>query len=194
MSDFQVVAVNWRDVRAWGCPYCGRHTHVHSNEYLGSSLLICNGCGKGFVMLGDGITKSQIGVGSGDNISYPAMVDHPRAGMPPLPRPDIHPEYFSSRGIGSEFGTACFVCGQGGNTLYSNIAAFVKSKEAGQRVVEMFDNVGVRLDYREFEPDWIQVKIMACKDHLVNLEKLDEMSRVDRVLTHKMVEIVKKPL
>ena len=98
----------------------------------------------------------------------------------PLNRPEIdHPEYWSPRGIG---GSAydCFVCGRKHETYYdaekdqyfaADIAGFVRSKEAGQRVVDMFGGLAY-LDFRPSEPDWIQVKVGCCPDHEKNLELL----------------------
>lgn len=79
-------------------------------------------------------------------------------------------ERFESRGIGRETTPGCFVCG-GSSALRNNIAAFVRSKKAGERVVAMFAQ-GARLDYQEYEPKWIQVKVGACNLHLPNLKRL----------------------
>ena len=78
---------------------------------------------------------------------------------------------FGVRGIGSDNTPGCFICG-GEQGLYSNIAAFVESKADGEKVVRMFE-YGARLDFRSREPDWIQVKIGACKKHTINLERLE---------------------
>ncbi len=93
-------------------------------------------------------------------------------------------EIFIVRGIGLDFGGKDYVC-------RANIAAFVESKEAGERVVEMFrrnTNCTEKakknmycfvdggdpawLDYRYFEPNWIQVKVGACDEHKKCLENL----------------------
>lgn len=60
--------------------------------------------------------------------------------------------------------------------MLNNIAAFVQCKEAGERVVAMFPQ-GAWLDYRDYEPDRVQVKIGACDKHLPNLQKLYELTR-----------------
>lgn len=88
---------------------------------------------------------------------YPIPGKHPRKGTPKhkFVRPDIRPEngigdFCNPRGVGYD------------------LACFVKSKEAGQRITDMinkineeYDNKGFScwLDYREHEPLWIQVKI-----------------------------------
>jgi hypothetical protein len=90
---------------------------------------------------------------------------------------DIGPSLkFSPRGIGLDVCPCCFVCGtqernQGSNHYLNNIAAFVDSKEEGEKIVGMF-NGKARLDYREREPNRIQLKVGACDKHLPNLELL----------------------
>lgn len=85
-----------------------------------------------------------------------------------LARPDM----FSPRGIGFDRTPGCFVCG-GPDGGYSNIAAFVDSKEAGEAIVALFQ-YGARLDFRPSEPSWVQVKVGACTLHQPNLERLME--------------------
>ena len=88
--------------------------------------------------------------------------------------------YFDSRGIGLDSGDFCIFCGKKQNKYYNNISGFVKSKLAGEAIVELFNNHkdtwygGAWLDYRKHEPSWIQVKITACDDHLPNLKKLNK--------------------
>ena len=86
-----------------------------------------------------------------------------------------HSESLSPRGIGSDSGT-CFVCGDGPR-LMSNFAGFVASREAGQRVVDMFGGKGAWLDFRPHEPQWIQVKVTACAKHASLLESLSRHVR-----------------
>ncbi len=104
----------------------------------------------------DKINKKGVGIEI-DGYIYPLPSSHPRKGTPKhkFVRPDIRPE----NGIGD----FCNPRGIGGD-----LACFVKSKEAGQRITDMinkinkeYDNKGFScwLDYRESEPLWIQVKI-----------------------------------
>jgi hypothetical protein len=73
--------------------------------------------------------------------------------------------------------------------LLDNIAVFVDSKEDGEYIVaEMFDNKGARVDFREQEPEWIQVKIGACPEHLENLKKLNGLTSESGTITKKMVD------
>lgn len=87
---------------------------------------------------------------------------------------------FRSRGIGLDACPCCFACGTklrapGANDYLHNISAFVASKEDGQQIVGWF-GLGARLDWRESEPGWIQVKVGACSAHKGNLEKLDKLT------------------
>ena len=84
--------------------------------------------------------------------------------------------YFAPRGIGLDECPGCFVCGttkrnEEANMYLNNIAAFVKTKESGEQILSWFDK-GARLDYREYEPNWIQLKIGACDKHLPSLNYL----------------------
>ena len=73
--------------------------------------------------------------------------------------------------------------------MIDNISGFVYSKESGERIVNgMFNNVGAWLDYREREPNWIQVKIGACSEHLENLKKLNELTIESGTITKEMVD------
>lgn len=57
--------------------------------------------------------------------------------------------------------------------MLHNIAAYVKTKEDGEEIVSWFKS-GAWLDYRKKEPDYIQVKIGACDEHLENLKVLND--------------------
>ncbi len=83
---------------------------------------------------------------------------------------------FRSRGIGSDQCPGCFVCG-GETGLMDNISAFVASKEEGEQIVAWFGG-RARLDFRDYEPNWIQVKVGACATHRGNLEHLQRLVSV----------------
>ena len=104
--------------------------------------------------------------------------------------PNTTPEYFLCRGIGKDVTPGCFVCG-GEEKLYANIAAFVRSKDAGMRIVSLFET-GARLDYRPKEPEHIQVKIGACDSHLENLELLSDLVLENDRISRYMIEMVQK--
>src|SRR3989344_4039782 len=172
-----VIAVSVAELREFGCPHCGYRSGYTPVSGSGAAIWTCGSeeCGNTCCALTEGVTKSPIGFGG----FYPELQAHPRRGIPshgrPDKRPDTEGEFFRSRGIGLETTPGCFVCG-GDKRLYNNIAAFVQCKEAGERAIAMFPQAA-RLDYRDFEPDRIQVKIGACDVHLPNLQKLDELTR-----------------
>ncbi|MCF7910828.1 hypothetical protein K9L16_04105 [Candidatus Pacearchaeota archaeon] len=80
---------------------------------------------------------------------------------------------FRSCGIGID-NCSCFICGDGNERMMNNILAFVKSKSDGEEAISWFDK-GAYLDYRSHEPNWVQVKIGACEQHLPALEKLNKL-------------------
>lgn len=187
------IAVNVEEMRQFGCPQCGYRSGTTPVSGGGAAVWECGECEYSCVILGEGVTKSPIGLGTSKGTVYPELQDHPRRGTPAHGRPDKSPEgdgeYFASRGIGLDQTPGCFVCG-GGVGLFSNIAAFVQCKEAGERVVGMFGGKGARMDYREYEPDRVQVKIGACDTHKPNLKKLHELTSAaaDGVITTEMIE------
>jgi len=200
------IAVSSEECQQWGCPYCGYRSASSMISGFGAATASCGECGKTFIVLGEGVTKSAIGIGHGDDVVYPELQDHPRRGVPSHGRPDTLPEeggeFFHSRGIGLEGSLYCFVCGvrdragrpvnsvEAGNGLLNNIAGYVKCKAAGERIVAMFipHYSGARLDYREYEPDYVQVKIGACNQHLGNLQLLDAATADGRITLDRVNE------
>ncbi len=86
---------------------------------------------------------------------------------------------FLVRGIGLDSCPCCFVCGKPQHLLH-NISAFVASKEEGEEIVRWFmlpDQDCARLDFRPSEPNWIQVKVGVCTEHLPALEWLSKRVR-----------------
>jgi hypothetical protein len=87
--------------------------------------------------------------------------------------------------IGRDHTNGCFVCGAGKDPYdnvadLGNISGFVPDRGLGLFAVEWFRGQGARLDYRSFEPNWLQLKIGACKDHKQHLELLAK-----HILHHK---------
>lgn len=188
----QPIAVAAKEVEQFGCPYCGYRSGYSPISAAGTSIVVCGECNRNYAMLAEGLTRSAIGFGD----YFPKLVDHPRHGTPSHGRPDKQPEqggeYFGSRGIGMDYAPGCFVCG-GGNSMYNNIAAFVHGKAAGERVVAMFSQ-GARLDYRESEPDRVQVKIGACVEHRTNLERLHTLTHEkEGIITTDIVSLATNP-
>ena len=96
--------------------------------------------------------------------------------MPIVPdvRPEGEGEYWQSRGAG-----------------VPDISGLVRSKQAGERINMMVDRVlgtydhKSRLDWREYEPEWIQYKFHQDE---FDMEKLDELTRANgSVLTEEIV-------
>lgn len=101
--------------------------------------------------------------------------------------PADHPEYWSPRGLGSEWNLTCLVTGKE-ERLMPNISGFVRSKAAGERVVKMFDG-RARLDWRESEPNWIQVKVGVIEEHKEVLVRLfDAVMTCEGMLTPEIIK------
>lgn len=92
-------------------------------------------------------------------------------------------ESWCPRGIGND--RVPHLVKGGESYLRPNISGFVNGLEAGKRVVTMFGG-NARLDYREYEPDWVQVKVGVDKDEKEILERL-MVACADGLLTHKRV-------
>jgi len=188
-----IIAVSAEEAHEFGCPHCGYRSSYCSMSGGGGAVLRCGECDKTYVALGENVMVSFIGFGSGDEESnYPKLQAHPRRGTPSHGKPDERPEgggeFFSSRGVGMDYTPGCFVCG-GQDGMNSNISAFVQCREAGERVVALFNGKGARLDYRKSEPDYIQVKVGACKEHVTNLQRLHDLTRSveERVITAEII-------
>ena len=173
----EFLAVRDEEAIEFGCPHCGFRSGSSMLQAGGAAIWSCGECRKTSVILAEGLHRSPIGFGTEYGNAHPKLRPHPRRGIPAHGtadrRPDGGGEYFSSRGIEMDTTPGCFVCG-GETNLHHNIAAFVSTKAAGERVVGMFAR-GARVDYRPFEPDRIQVKIGACHGHFHNLECLDAL-------------------
>jgi hypothetical protein len=77
-----------------------------------------------------------------------------------------------SGSMGLDYTNGCFICGKSKNDYINNISGFVKCKASGERILRMSPNKGVKLDYREHEPDYVQIKIGACDNHKEDLGEL----------------------
>lgn len=192
----RVIAVSSSEMQAYGCPHCGYRSGHSAMSGGGASSWTCGECGKFAIILADGLNKSPLGFGIGKSFLYPKVRKHPRSGIPSHGKRDVRStdgsEQFRSRGIGMDYTPGCFVCG-GFNGMHDNIAAFVQCKTSGERVIKMFDGKGAYLDYREHEPDYVQVKVGACKKHISALERLHSLTdAADGKITKSMIEEAKK--
>lgn len=181
-----MIAISYLDYLKYGCPSCGCDSAAGGNvSGYGTSSGTCRECNTTFVILGEGKRKSEIGYGTGKKDSngktifeYPELQQHPRKGTPwhkwvqPDPRPE-YGEYWSPRGIGYD------------------LSGFVQSKQAGERVLEIVKEVLGKeepaswLDWREYEPTWIQFKFQKEE---FDLEKLEKMAiENDRILNKEIL-------
>ncbi len=180
----EIIAVSAEEYENWGCPHCGYRSGSSSIQCDGTSVVICGGCTRTNVLLHSGRERSAAGFGNHPPV-YPALQAHPRRGIPKHgnadTRPDDHGgEHFHPRGIGQDW-IDCFICGSDSHEPRRNLAAFVQCKAAGERIVAMFEK-GARLDYRDYEPDRVQVKVGACDVHDQNLRRLHELTSGDSVI------------
>ncbi len=97
----------------------------------------------------------------------------------------------SPRGLGTDSSPGCFICEAPGGIM-SNFAAFVGSRMEGEEAVQLIER-GVRLDYRDREPNWIQIKVGACKLHVARLEILCLLLR-SNVLSKHLLDLVRGEL
>lgn len=186
------IAINKTQFLMHGCPNCGCNSMRPGNITGGGCMYgTCRECSTTYVVLEDNIINSPVGFNTGkyddlghDIFEYPIVQEHPRTGIPwhpwvpEDPRPENGGEYWKSRGIGYD------------------LSGFVKSKAAGERLLEMVKEVlGVEnptswLDYREFEPEWIQFKFQKEE---FDLDKLDKISRdMGGVVTKRLLEMCKR--
>lgn len=172
--------IHWADYEKYGCPQCGSD-YSHSTIRSGNEVpATCGECGAKFVILPDYQNTSTFKFG--DEKYEAHVINHPRVGTPKhkFKAPDIRPEgegeFWRPRGIGYD------------------LSGFVKSKEAGERVVDMFRKALGRepktwLDFREYEPTWIQVKVQGEE---ADLHKLYSLTYETGIITQSIVDSVVK--
>lgn len=172
-----MIAVKSSEKDKFGCPNCGCDRLVRDSCYCGNQVGgTCKSCGLHYMIVHDSLTQNDISISYGtgrkdengnDIMEKPIIIPHPRMNMSKwhYELPDVKPEdgeYWNSRGIGYD------------------LSGFVKSKQAGERLLQMVkdvlgkDDPKTWLDYREFEPEWIQFKFQSSE---FDLEKLDKLSR-----------------
>ena len=189
-----MIAISHTDFIKYGCPNCGCDYAASGNFSGGGATTgTCGECNTTFVVLAEDTRVSPIGFSTGKQdkngmtiFEYPKLQKHPRNGIPKhkYAAPDIRPEYgeyWKSRGIGYD------------------LSGFVKSKAAGERLLEMVKEVLEKeepaswLDWRPNEPKWIQFKFQKSE---FDLDKLDKMSEENNgILTKEILKecsLVKK--
>lgn len=182
-----MLAVNANEEKLYGCPNCGCDSWIRDNMYgRGSASGTCRHCNLHYQILADGVKTSPFSFGTSrkdkdgkDIMELPILIPHPRKGIPKWKweLPDIRPrygEYWQSRGVGYD------------------LAGFVKSKPAGERILEMVKEVLDKeepaswLDYREYSPFHIQFKFQKSE---FDLEKLDKMACDNKgIVTKEILE------
>jgi len=209
-----IVAISNAEYQKHGCPYCNYKYGRSNMSGGGSAPVTCTNkeCENSFVVIADGLERSTMGLcknggitmglrghkpdpDANPDIIYPWVLPHPcpdqEAWFPKDPGPnEDESENFSSRGVGYDGGACCFVTGAELPSGGPNISGFVDFKESGERVVAMFGKKGgAWLDYREYEPTWIQVKILCCQEQVHCLEKLHDLTTAaGRKITPAMIE------
>lgn len=169
------------DFQKYGCPGCNYDLVSTRTSFRGEFTVSCNNpeCDtEYFVILADDVVDSKDY--KEGNTDYPLVNEHPNkidrmVWFAPDIRPDVpDADFFNSRGIGYD------------------LAGFVKSKEAGERIIKMTKQLlGTRdikswLDYREHEPNWIQVKFQKEE---FDLELLDSLVRENNnIITRSILE------
>lgn len=209
-------AIKESDFEEYGCVTCGCEFCYLSMQSSSEAIVECAECHTRFMIFREGKKIADTGIGKTDykgfilpsekesaidtfsqiNFSdekvleqlkngiaiekdgflYFVLGPHPRKGIAKheLVIPDIRPENLE--------GDYCYPRGVG-----YDVACFVKSKQAGERITEMINKLNQEyeekgfscwLDYREDEPLWIQVKIDYPDElraqYLIDLIKLND--------------------
>lgn len=196
-----IIAISNAEYQKHGCPHCN---YKYGSSYVsggGSAPVTCTNeeCEKHFVVVADELDRATMGISKDGGITmglrgaeidkdadpntiYPWVIPHPCPDQEAWVKQDPGPnedgsENFRSRGIGLDSGACCFVTGQEFSCHIPNIAGYVSFKESGERVVAMFgEKGGAWLDYREYEPTYIQVKILCCEEQIHCLQKLHDLT------------------
>lgn len=96
------------------------------------------------------------------------------------------PQFFRPRGLGRDGNFPCLVTGVHLD-FAENLSGFVTSKTAGEKVLAMLGG-RARLDYRDYEPNWVQVKIGVAKGHEAVLQRLcDATAACDNIISPRMI-------
>jgi len=181
-AKYEAIAVSIKELQKWGCPHCGyRHGFPSILPGISGQKWICNDCKRTSVALDEGI-RSTIQFGD----VYHELQDHPRSGTPSHGRPDTRPEgggeFFEIIESSTSSAPGCFICGREYTTIH--IAAFVKCKDAGERVVTMFDGIGVWFVDDSCLP---HIRVYACAEHSYNLMKLHTLTHKDDTITKEII-------
>ena len=183
----EIIAVLGTEMMDFGCPYCGYLPSPTKTVGEGFVVLKCEECGKLSVALVETVEVSPVEVEG----QYPVRQSHPRRGVTVHGNPDNPPEgggeWFHVHGTYPNESMMCCCCDAASTT---SLEGFVECKASGERICNMFDARGgsAILDYREQEPHNVLVKIGACGEHQSCLQRLDELTAVEGLITDTMIE------
>lgn len=176
-----VIAISYTDFENHGCVNCNCSSVYGIGYRSNYSIPVkCHECQTLFVILDDNMAYSDIGFGD----EYPKLQIHPKQNPTHIwEKPDERP----TNGIGEFY----YPRGLGTGRYGEDMAGFVKTKQSGERIVEMFKSIiGIDcktfLDYRENEPTWIQVKVQAVDN--IDLQKLYSLTVNDCIITIEKIK------
>lgn len=159
-----MITISQASYKLYGCPTCGCIHGKCPSVIKGVADMICAECQDRYYVAYNG---------------HQDIVSHPRNNIPfhNYESPDIKPEYgeyWESRGVGFD------------------LSGFVKSKKAGERLLEMVKDVldvgspKTWLDFRQNEPSWIQFKFQKEE---FDLDKLDKLSKENKnIITREILQ------
>ncbi len=176
------IAISGKDYSKYGCPKCNC-IYRKFEDFDCSYIVSCIECNTKFVVLDQSVNISLFGFQQNedkDEYIYPKFQNHPNKKrahyyIRPDKKPDIG-EYFKPRGVGYD------------------LAGFVESRISGERIINMFrkilgHDIKTWLDYRDFEPDWIQIKVQ--KEDGIDLEELCKLTQDGVITEEKILESLK---
>jgi|GEM_PF-5599261 len=189
VTEMNIIGIHILDFQKYGCPHCGYRSGSFMVGMDGSTTFECCECEKTSVLLGEGIEISSIGFG--DPPVYPTRKKHPLHGIPAHGNADVKPpkggEFYDILGtIGEKIECGCYICGQE-NMLHDCISGFVRTRESGKRVLNLFEVGKAFLDYSPKRPDRTEVKIGACDKHQRNLTELHRLIRQGNTITKEKI-------
>lgn len=184
------VTISVEEAEKHGCPYCNFRSHRFHVSMSGASMVSCAECERPFTVLFNGLRFSPF-TDKQEVAPHPLKENLARGTKD---EPPEEGEWFSSRGVGLDSIGSCVFCNQTVTGYQANISGFIKTKEAGERLLNWFENVdglrakGVFLDYRKDYPDRIQFKIGSCKDHDESLQILDKWLSFSDIITKHFIK------
>lgn len=174
------------DFNRYGCPFCNCSNVTSKISGGGIANVECLECERNFVILSNN-NNNFLKMNESFVSSHLSPFENKKHIFVARDiRPEGEGEYFRPRGVGYD------------------LAGFVKSKQAGERIVKMFrkalhtnpkdikcfvdGNEQVWLDYRPNEPKWIQVKVQYCKEHKKNIQSLNYLTGKSGIITEGIIK------